>query len=63
MGEHLAKSSLFLFFSTFMHSFHIDVPLGSGMPDTVAIDGITLSPKPFMAVLTPRRTHCELQSV
>lgn len=54
MGEHLAKSSLFLFFATFMHSFHMDMPDGQALPDTVGLDGITLSPKPFKAVLTPR---------
>lgn len=54
MGENLAKSSMFLFFASFMHSFNFDVPFGTKLPDTVGLDGITLSPKPFEIVLTPR---------
>lgn len=54
MGEHLAKSSMFLMFASFMHSFHVDVPAGQELPDLVGLDGITLTPKPYDAVLTPR---------
>lgn len=54
MGENLAKSSLFLFFASFMHSFNIRVPKGEPLPDIVGLDGITLSPKPFKLILSPR---------
>lgn len=58
MGEHLAKSSLFLFFATFMHAFDLRVTDEmTGLPDIIGTDGITLSPKPYQALLKPR--HCK----
>jgi methyl farnesoate epoxidase/farnesoate epoxidase len=52
MGEHLAKSSLFLFFASFMHSF--DMAHDGRLPDMEGVDGITLSPKPFSVILKDR---------
>lgn len=54
MGENLAKSSLFLFFATFMHSFDMILPNGTPMPNTQPDDGITLQPKPFQIQLKIR---------
>jgi methyl farnesoate epoxidase/farnesoate epoxidase len=54
VGENLAKSSLILFFSTFLRCFDISVPPGNKMPDLEAYDGITLSPKPYKVLLKPR---------
>lgn len=54
MGENLAKSTLFLFFTTFLHSFEFFVPNGHPMASIEGYDGITLSPKPFKLVLKPR---------
>lgn len=54
MGEHLAKSSLFLYFATFMHAFTLIVPNGVPLPNTLPNDGITLQPKPFKLQLKPR---------
>lgn len=54
MGENLAKTSLFLYFATFMHSFDMIVPDGVSLPNTQPIDGITLQPKPFQLQLIPR---------
>lgn len=53
MGEHLAKSSLFLFLASLIHTFRINVAAGEKLPDAEGLDGITLSPKPFKVVLTP----------
>lgn len=53
MGENLAKSTLFLFFATFLHSFEFEVA-GTTMPSTEGYDGITLSPKPFKLLIRPR---------
>lgn len=60
MGENLAKSTLFLFFATFLHSFEFSAPPGSGMPRIDAYDGITLSPKPFKLLIKPRPMHWDL---
>lgn len=54
LGETLARSSLFLFFSTLLHNFFISVPSGYPTPSPDSYDGITLSPKPFYARLVPR---------
>jgi len=54
LGETLARSSLFLFFSTLLHNFSISVPSGYPTPSPDSYDGITLSPKPFYARLVPR---------
>ena len=54
LGETLARSSLFLFFSTLLHNFFFSVPSGYPTPSPDSYDGITLSPKPFYARLVPR---------
>ncbi|XP_037035613.1 methyl farnesoate epoxidase-like [Bradysia coprophila] len=56
MGENLAKSSLFLYLASFIHSFDMEIPAGNGLPDVTGLDGITLSPKPFEVLLKPRST-------
>uniref|UniRef100_A0A1B0D226 Cytochrome P450 n=1 Tax=Phlebotomus papatasi TaxID=29031 RepID=A0A1B0D226_PHLPP len=53
MGENLAKSSLFIFFATFMHVFEMRLPDNEPeMPDLDGVDGITLSPKPYRVILS-----------
>ncbi|XP_049962656.1 methyl farnesoate epoxidase-like [Schistocerca serialis cubense] len=54
LGEGLARSTMFLFFSTVLHSFSISVPAAHPVPSLDGYDGVTLSPKPFYATLTPR---------
>jgi methyl farnesoate epoxidase / farnesoate epoxidase len=53
LGENLAKSSLFLLFTSIMHEFDIE-PIGN-LPNLKGRDGITLSPQPYKARLTKRR--------
>ncbi|PSN47976.1 Methyl farnesoate epoxidase, partial [Blattella germanica] len=54
LGETLAKSSLFIFFSTLLHNFTVSVPSGHPLPSMEGYDGVTLSPKPFYAKLVAR---------
>ncbi|CAD7080762.1 unnamed protein product [Hermetia illucens] len=54
MGENLARSSLFLFFSSFVQNFDVILFEGQPLPDIEGLDGITLSPKPYKAVLKIR---------
>nr|WGW06502.1 CYP15A1 [Blattella germanica] len=54
LGETLAKSSLFIFFSTLLHNFTVSVPSGHPVPSMEGYDGVTLSPKPFYAKLVAR---------
>ncbi|XP_069701115.1 methyl farnesoate epoxidase-like isoform X2 [Periplaneta americana] len=54
LGEMLARSSLFLFFSSLLHNFSISLPPGYPAPSVDGYDGVTLSPRPFYAKLVPR---------
>jgi cytochrome P450 len=53
IGENLAKSSLFLFFTSLLHVFNIESV--RELPDLKGKDGITLSPHPFSAKFTRKR--------
>lgn len=52
IGENLAKSSLFLFFTSVLHVF--DIESVGELPPISGKDGITLSPHPFKVKLTRR---------
>jgi cytochrome P450 len=54
MGETLAKSNVFLFTASLLQNFNFSIPPGSLPPTTEAVDGVTPSPKPFQAFVTPR---------
>lgn len=54
MGENLAKSSLFLFFASYLHAFFLKIPNGDKLPNLIGFDGITLSPKGYRLVMTSR---------
>jgi len=54
MGETLAKSNVFLFTASLLQNFNFTVPPGSLPPTTDGVDGVTPSPKPFQALVTPR---------
>lgn len=52
VGEGLAKQSLFMFFTSFVHSF--DMIINGDPPILGADDGITLSAKPYKVQLQQR---------
>nr|QGP73852.1 cytochrome P450 monooxygenase CYP18A1 [Liriomyza trifolii]UPO37783.1 cytochrome P450 18a1 [Liriomyza trifolii] len=54
LGDVLARMELFLFFSSFMHTFHISLPEGEPLPSLKGNAGITISPESFKVCLTPR---------
>ncbi|XP_063236602.1 methyl farnesoate epoxidase-like isoform X2 [Bacillus rossius redtenbacheri] len=54
LGEALARTSLFVFFTTLLHNFTLSQPPGLPPPSTQGYDGVTISPRPFAALLTPR---------
>lgn len=54
LGESLAKSSLFLFLASLLQNFNFTIPKGGEPPSTEAIDGVTATPKPFYAEISPR---------
>ncbi|XP_034941922.1 methyl farnesoate epoxidase-like [Chelonus insularis] len=55
LGEQLAKPSLFLFFTHILHNFDLTVPQGSELPRLDGIDGFTVSPRPYLIKLIPRK--------
>ncbi|XP_028050883.2 methyl farnesoate epoxidase [Monomorium pharaonis] len=54
LGEQLARSSLFLFFTYIVHHFDMEISAEHGKPDLNGYDGFTLSPKPYHLRLTKR---------
>lgn len=54
IGENIARSSLFIYFASFMHAFKMAIPSGVDLPDITPMDGITLQPKPFKVELIRR---------
>ncbi|XP_062550244.1 methyl farnesoate epoxidase-like [Armigeres subalbatus] len=54
LGESLAKSSMFLFFTAFMHAFVVEPAEEGKLPELGGIDGITLSPNSFYIKLKER---------
>ncbi|XP_044587036.1 methyl farnesoate epoxidase-like isoform X1 [Cotesia glomerata] len=54
LGESLAKSSIFLFFTHILHNFNLEIPEGEKLPQLDGIDGFTISPRPYFLHLTPR---------
>ncbi|XP_074115598.1 methyl farnesoate epoxidase [Cotesia typhae] len=54
LGESLAKSSIFLFFTHILHNFNLEIPEGEKLPRLDGIDGFTISPRPYFLHLTPR---------
>nr|CAD7432631.1 unnamed protein product [Timema monikensis] len=54
MGETLARNSIFLFFTGILQKFQVSSAPGTKPPSIEPQPGITLSPQPYSAVLTPR---------
>ncbi|XP_050311649.1 uncharacterized protein LOC126747190 [Anthonomus grandis grandis] len=53
LGEVLAKTNMFLFFTSLLHNFTLEAVKGF-YPDVVPYDGVTLSPRPFKVKLIIR---------
>ena len=47
LGDVLAKAELFLFFSSMLHVFNLELPEGAELPDLCGQAGVTVSPKSF----------------
>ncbi|XP_011686917.1 PREDICTED: probable cytochrome P450 305a1 isoform X2 [Wasmannia auropunctata] len=57
LGEQLARSTLFLFFTYVVHYFDMEISTEHGKPDLNGYDGFTLSPKPYHLKLTRRSSR------
>lgn len=54
LGDVLARMELFLFFSTLLHKFHIELPQGESLPSLKGNTGVTVTPQAFKVVLKKR---------
>jgi methyl farnesoate epoxidase/farnesoate epoxidase len=54
LGEILARSMLFLIFSTLMQEFKFSIPEGDQRPSTEVLPGVTAAPAPFRVEVTER---------
>ncbi|XP_059487511.1 LOW QUALITY PROTEIN: methyl farnesoate epoxidase-like [Neocloeon triangulifer] len=55
LGETLARSNMFMFFTSIMQRFELSVPSGGKLPDSKDVIGaFTLCPTPYQAKITPR---------
>ncbi|CAG2068574.1 unnamed protein product, partial [Timema podura] len=46
LGDVLARMELFLFFSSLLHVFHLEVPQGEPLPSLKGNAGVTVTPDP-----------------
>lgn len=47
LGEIMAKSLIFLFFTNVLHNFDLEIPKGHKLPPLDGIDGFLISPRPY----------------
>ncbi|XP_022902514.1 cytochrome P450 18a1 [Onthophagus taurus] len=57
LGEVLARMELFLFFSSLLHCFDLEVPSGEDLPSLEGFYGVTITPRPFKICLKERRVE------
>lgn len=57
LGEALAKSNLFSFFSAILYNFDIQKDPEHPEIDMIGRDGVTIAPKPYRVVLHPRADY------
>lgn len=54
LGDVLARMELFLFFSSLLHTFNIQLPEGDSLPSLRGNAGVTVTPDPFKVCLQQR---------
>ena len=54
VGKALARTNYFLFFTSMIQKYRMEIPKDSSRPSTVPVSGFTTAPAPFKAKLIPR---------
>ena len=54
LGDSLAEKEFFLFFSSILHTFELELPEGAPLPDLRGTTGVTVTPNQFEVIFTPR---------
>nr|CAD7586451.1 unnamed protein product [Timema genevievae] len=60
LGDVLARMELFLFFSSLLHVFHLEVPQGEPLPSLKGNAGVTVTPDPCKVRLVSRPMEVEM---
>ncbi|XP_071450811.1 cytochrome P450 18a1 [Hetaerina americana] len=59
LGDVLARMELFLFFSSLLHVFRVELPAGQSLPSLKGNAGVTVTPDAFKVCLIQRPTDAE----
>ena len=54
LGEVLARSTTFLFFTMLLQEFKFSIPQGDPRPSEIPLSGFTIAPQPFRLTVTKR---------
>ena len=54
LGEVLARSTVYLFFTSLLQEFTFSLPEGEPKPSTIPLSGFTIAPQPFRVKVTKR---------
>ena len=54
LGDSLAEKEFFLFFSSILHTFDLDLPEGAPLPDLRGTTGVTVMPNQYEVIFKPR---------
>ena len=54
LGDSLAEKEFFLFFSSILHTFQLELPANATLPDLRGTTGVTVTPNQFEVIFTPR---------
>jgi cytochrome P450 len=54
LGEVMARTSLFIFYTSLLQEFSFSLPAGAPQPSTLCVSGITTAPQPFTVKINKR---------
>lgn len=63
MGDQLAEKEYFLFFTSLLHTFQFELPEEAPLPDLRGVAGVTVTPKDFKVVFSPRNFEALAKSI
>merc|ERR1712038_1874331 len=55
LGDQLAEKEFFLFFASLLHCYELKNPQGQTLPDLRGVTTVTVSPREFEVICSPRR--------
>ena len=55
LGDQLAEKEFFMFFASLLHCYELKNPQGQTLPDLRGVTTVTVSPREFEVICSPRR--------